>query len=75
MFFSSVKVDASKIIFYLFLEQERSKVEMLHQQSVPVIVPLAPGIIGENIYISSAPPPRSNLFRFQAVFDENFAKQ
>ena len=55
MFFSSVKVDASKIIFYLVREQETSKVEMLHQQSVPVIVPLAPGIIGENIYISSAP--------------------
>ena len=74
MFFSSVKVDASKIIFYLVWEQETSKVEMLHQQSVPVIVPLAPGIIGGSIYISSV-PPRSNLFHFQAVFDKNFAKQ
>ena len=46
MFFSSVKVDASKIIFYLVWEQETSNVKMLHQQSVPVIVPLAPGIIG-----------------------------
>ena len=55
MFFSFVKVDASKIIFYLVWEQETSNVEMLHQQSVPVIVPLAPEIIGENIYISSAP--------------------
>ena len=57
MFFSSVKVDASKIIFYLVWEQETSNVEMLHQQSVPVIVPFAPGIIGESIYISFAPPP------------------
>ena len=74
MLFSSVKVDASKIISYLVREQETSKVEMLHQQSVPVIVPLAPGIIRESIYISSA-PSRSNLFHFHAVFDENFAKQ
>ena len=68
MLFSSVKVDASKIIFYLVWEQETSKVEMLHQQSVPVIVPFAPGIIGESIYISSAPSPSVQFISFSSSF-------